>query len=173
MLMRKYQNKLIWHNTTFASEIFGGKLFSLLYWIRPVVERLHTLPASGAGAGTQASITAVARGTGGASCTSFVHLCSSKIASFRIIANHKCGEPITILISFLQDRRIKICSSKQKHSDLIVDQATAELLGISPDQLGVVTYPGAEPGNLMQWKHLFNILFITWRAQYCCCWSQG
>ena len=36
----------------------------------------------------------------------------------------------------------------------MVDQATAELLGDSPDQLGVVTHPGAHPDNMAQWKLL-------------------
>ena len=34
--------------------------------------------------------------------------------------------------------------------DLVVDQATAELLRVSPDQLSVVPHPGAEPGNFRQ-----------------------
>ena len=75
---------------------------------------LRTLPASGGGPGTEAIIAAVARGTGGASSTSLVHLCSLKIASFHIVADHKRGVPVTTLISFLNDWNVEICNSRQR-----------------------------------------------------------
>ena len=75
--------------------------------------RVRTLHASGGGPGTEAIIAAVARGTGGASSTSLVHLCSLKIASFRIVADHKRGVSGTTLISLLNDWNLEIFNSRQ------------------------------------------------------------
>ena len=41
-----------------------------------------------------------------------------------------------------------ITKTKLSLADLVIDQTAAELLGDRPDQLGVVTHPGAHPDNI-------------------------
>ena len=67
-----------------------------------------------------------------------------------------CGLKTRMAFAFLnkESETQNITKTKLSLADLVIDQAAAELLSDSPDQLGVVTHPGAHPDNMAQWKLL-------------------
>ena len=68
-----------------------------------------------------------------------------------------CGLKTRMAFAFLnkESETQNITKTKLSLADLVIDQAAAELLSDRPDQLGVVTHPGAHPGNMAQWKLLW------------------